>query len=108
MARKPDRLHENFRKALEEAPLHSPLGRWIVRHRAEMEKLLRGRQPDWAKMAETFGKAGLRDENDRRPTAESAERAWRMVRSLSASGRQDGQHRRRAAAPPSASLRSRQ
>jgi hypothetical protein len=31
-------------------------------------------------MSEVFAKAGLRDEADRRPTAESAERAWRMVR----------------------------
>jgi hypothetical protein len=33
-------------------------------------------------MAEAFGKAGLFDENNRRPTAESAERTWRMVRSM--------------------------
>jgi hypothetical protein len=80
MARRPDRLHENFKRALAEAPLHSPLGQWMAKHRAELEALLREGEPDWAKMAEAFGNAGLRDENDRKPTAESAERAWRMVR----------------------------
>jgi hypothetical protein len=79
MARRPDKLHEIFRRALDEAPLHSTLGRWMIRQRAELEALFRERKPDWAAMAEVFGKAGLRDEAERRPTAESAERAWRMV-----------------------------
>jgi hypothetical protein len=79
MPREPDRLHENLRRALAEAPLHSPLGRWMARQRAELEALFREGQPDWMKMAAAFGKAGLRDEAERTPTAESAERAWRMV-----------------------------
>jgi hypothetical protein len=79
MAWKPDRLHENFRKALAEAPLHSTLGRWMAQRRAELEALFREGEPDWTRMAEVFAEAGLRDEADRRPTAESAERTWRMV-----------------------------
>jgi hypothetical protein len=80
MARRPDKLHERFRRALEEAPLHSTLGQWMAQQRAELEALFRGGEPDWSKMAEAFGKAGLRDEDDRRPTAETAKRTWRMVR----------------------------
>jgi hypothetical protein len=79
MPRRPDRLHENFGRALAEAPLHSTLGQWMIRQRAELEALFREGKPDWTKIAEVFGNAGLRDENDRKPTAESAERAWRMV-----------------------------
>jgi len=75
-----DRLQEKFRRALDEAPLHSPLGQWMARHRAQLLALFREGEPDWEMMAQEFGKAGLRDETDRRPTAESAERAWRMVR----------------------------
>jgi len=52
----------------------------MAAHRAELEALLREGEPDWAKMAEAFGKAGLREESDRKPTAESAQRTWRMVR----------------------------
>jgi hypothetical protein len=51
----------------------------MTRQREQLEALFRESEPDWAAMAEVFGKAGLRDEADRRPTAESAERAWRMV-----------------------------
>ena len=79
MAWKPDRLHENFRKALAEAPLHSTFGRWMAQRQAELEALFREGEPDWTRMAEAFGKARLRDEADRRPTAESTERTWRMV-----------------------------
>jgi hypothetical protein len=91
MARKVDRLQENFRKALAEAPLHSPLGQWMTQQRPQLEALFRRGEPDWTAMAEAFGRAGLRDEADRKPTAESAERAWRMVRergqALGGSGR---------------------
>ena len=73
------RLTENFRRALDEAPLNSTLGQWMAAHRAELEALFREGKPDWAKMAEAFGRAGLRDEANRKPTAESAERTWRMV-----------------------------
>jgi hypothetical protein len=74
-----DPLQERFRQAIEEAPLYSLLGQWLTEHREEFEALLHEGQPDWAKIAETFGAAGLRDEAMRRPTAESAERAWNMV-----------------------------
>ena len=80
MPREPDRLHEKLRRALAEAPLHSTLGWWMARHREDLEALFRGDRLDWVKIAEEFGKAGLRDATDRRPTAESAERTWRMVR----------------------------
>ncbi|HYI81754.1 MAG TPA: hypothetical protein VEX11_00925 [Acetobacteraceae bacterium] len=63
-------------KALEEAPLHSTLGRWMTEHRTKMEKLLEEGDPDWSKMAEAFDKAGLRDEAEHRPTAGSVERTW--------------------------------
>ncbi len=79
MARKPDKLHERFRKALEEGPLHSPLGQWMARERKRLEALFREGDPDWTAMAKVFGEARLLDETMRRPTAESAERAWRMV-----------------------------
>jgi hypothetical protein len=78
--RKPDKLHERFRKALEEGPLHSVLGRWMAQRREQLEALFREGEPDWAAMAKVFGDAGLWDETMRRPTAESAERTWRMVR----------------------------
>jgi hypothetical protein len=71
---------ENFRRVLKKAPLRSPLGEWMAAHRAELEALFREGEPDWAKMAEAFGKAGLCEESDRKPTAESAQRTWRMVR----------------------------
>jgi hypothetical protein len=51
----------------------------MAAHRAELEALFREGEPDWAKMAEAFGKAGLRDEANRKPTAESAERTLRMM-----------------------------
>jgi hypothetical protein len=102
MARKLDRLQEQFMKALEEAPLHSTLGRWMTQHREEFEALLREGKPDWAKMAEQFDKAGLRDEADRRPTPGSAERTWRVVRAAAAApstaARASGQPRRTSAA----------
>jgi hypothetical protein len=79
MARQPDKLHERFRKALEEGPLHSPLGQWMARHRKALAALFRKGEPDWTAMAKVFGEARLLDETMRRPTAESAERAWRMV-----------------------------
>ena len=41
--------------------------------------------PDWAAMAEHFGKAGLLDEAERKPTAGSAERTWRVVLAAAAS-----------------------
>jgi hypothetical protein len=91
MCRKLDRLHENLRRALEEAPLHSTLGRWMARHREELEALFREGEPDWATMAEAFGKAGLRDESDRRPTAESTAHTWRMVRAAAAAPSPDAQ-----------------
>jgi hypothetical protein len=78
--RAPDKLQERFRQALEEAPLHSTLGLWMREHRKELQRLFRQGEPDWERMAEIFAKAGLRDEADRRPTAESAERTWRTVR----------------------------
>jgi hypothetical protein len=84
MARKPDKLHENFRKALEEAPLYSPLGKWMTQHRDELEALFSEGEPDWTAMAEVFDKAGLRDEAERRPTAGSTERTWRIVQAAAA------------------------
>jgi hypothetical protein len=45
----------------------------------ELEALFREGKPDRPRVAEAFGRAGLRDESDRKPTAESAERTWRMV-----------------------------
>ena len=51
----------------------------MAAHRAELEALFREGEPDWVKMAEAFGKAGLRDEANRKATAESAERTWRMA-----------------------------
>jgi hypothetical protein len=80
MPRHRNKLQERFRKALEEGPLHSPLGRWVTQRREQLAALFREGEPDWEKMAKVFGDAGLWDETMRRPTAESAERAWRMVR----------------------------
>jgi hypothetical protein len=84
MVRKLDRLQEQFMKALEEAPLHSTLGRWMTEHREEFEALLREGRPDWGAIADQFAKAGLRDEAQHRPTAGSAERTWRVVRAAAA------------------------
>jgi hypothetical protein len=84
MARKPDRLHENFRRALEEAPLRSTLGRWMTKHREDMEQLLQEGVPDWGKMADAFGKAGLLDDTERKPSAGSTERIWRVVKAATA------------------------
>jgi hypothetical protein len=64
MARKSDKLHERFRKALEEGPLHSPLGRWMAQRRRQLEALFRDGEPDWAKMAEAFGRAAGRERSD--------------------------------------------
>jgi hypothetical protein len=51
----------------------------MAQRRVELEALFHEGEPDWTRMAEVFGKAGFRDEADRRPTAESTERTWRMV-----------------------------
>jgi hypothetical protein len=57
-----------------------------VRQHSELEALFREKgEPDWAKVAEVFAKAGLWDENDQRPTAESVERTWRVVRASAVS-----------------------
>jgi len=85
MARKLDRLQEQFMQALEEAPLHSTLGKWMTERREALEALFREGKPDWTAMAEHFDKAGLRDEAEYRPTAGSAERTWRVVRAAAAS-----------------------
>jgi len=71
-------------KSLEEAPLHSTLGRWMIQHREELEAMFRQGKPDWTAMAEHFGKAGLRDEAEHKPTAGSAERTWRVVQASGA------------------------
>ena len=76
-------------RALEEAPLHSTLGPWMTAHRDEMEELFREGRPDWAAMAEHFGKAGLLDEAERKPTAGSAERTWRVVQAATAAPSSD-------------------
>ena len=86
MPPKPGKIHENLGKALVEAPLRSPMGKWMVRQHSELEALFREKgEPDWAKVAEVFAKAGLWDENDQRPTAESVERTWRVVRASAVS-----------------------
>jgi hypothetical protein len=56
----------------------------MTQNREEMEKLFRERKPVWAAMAEHFGKAGLLDEAERKPTAGSAERTWRVVQAAAA------------------------
>jgi hypothetical protein len=90
MVRKLDRLQEQFMKALEEAPLHSTLGRWMIEHRDELEALFRKGKPDWAAIAEHFDRAGLRDEADRRPTAGATERTWRLVRAAAGRAAEHG------------------
>jgi hypothetical protein len=80
MARKPDRLTENFGRALEEVSLCTTLGQWMAAHRAELEALFREGEPDWAKMAAEFGRAGLRDETGQKPTPGTAENTWRVVK----------------------------
>jgi hypothetical protein len=52
----------------------------MARERKRLEALFREGEPDWTAMAKVFGEARLLDETMRRPTAESAEQAWRMVR----------------------------
>jgi hypothetical protein len=82
-----DSLQARFAEELAKAPLHSPLGRWMQEHRAEVAAVLKGRRADWQRIAETFGAAGLRDHLDRKPTAETARQTWRVV-----AGRHDRCH----------------
>jgi hypothetical protein len=59
MARKLGKLQKNFRRVLDEAPLHSPLGQWMARHRAQFAAVLGQGEPDWVRMAAVFRQAGL-------------------------------------------------
>jgi hypothetical protein len=56
-------------------------------HRRDAAALLGSSAMDWAKAAESFANAGLLDEHGRRPTAETAEAAWRRVTKVAPSVR---------------------
>jgi hypothetical protein len=49
-----------------------------------MEQLLQEGEPHWGKMADAFGKAGLLDDTERKPSAGSTERIWCVVKAAAA------------------------
>jgi hypothetical protein len=75
-----DPLQERFRAELEETWRGAPLGRWMMEHRAELARLLRGREPDWDRLAADFAAAGLTDGTGRRPTGEGVRLTWASVK----------------------------
>ena len=76
-------------------PLSTTLGQLMAAHRAELEALFREGEPDWAKMAAEFSRAGLRDETGQKPTPGTAENTWRVVKAAAArQGRKSREGRR--------------
>jgi len=75
-----DRLQARFADEVARQPLYSPLGIWMREHRAELERMMRGKRPDWADLARHFGDAKLRDHTGKPPTASTARITWEMVR----------------------------
>jgi hypothetical protein len=68
-----------LQRAVEEARRNADLVRWMREHGADVEAVLAKGEMDWAAAAAHFDRAGLRVDG-RRPTAETAEAAWRAAR----------------------------
>jgi hypothetical protein len=80
VTRPPDPVHERLRAAIDETWRTSPLGQWLAEHHAEVARLLRGhRAPPWDGLAADFAAAGLTDERDRKPDAETPRITWEAV-----------------------------
>ena len=74
-----DRLQQRFAEEVARAPLYAPLGVWMQEHHAELQRMLRGKRPNWDEFAQHFAEAGLRDHTSRKPTAETTKATWALV-----------------------------
>lgn len=58
----------------------SSLTRWMRAHHADFAAMLRDRDPSWEQIATALAVMGLRDGDDKPPTAERARKTWWSVR----------------------------
>jgi hypothetical protein len=55
-----DRLQTRFAAEVARAPLHSPQSVWLREHHAELERVMRGKRPDWDDLAQRFAQRQTR------------------------------------------------
>jgi hypothetical protein len=63
-----DRFQTRFAAEVARVPLHSPQGVWLREHHAELERVMRGKRPDWDDLAQRFANAKLCDHTGKLPT----------------------------------------